>query len=87
MNDITSIGFSPALRCSTIKDDRLCGREATAGTLYPTGGGQYILQPFCRECTQALMRVYGPDQGELFGPPPGPKLTIVIGARKRGIED
>lgn len=86
MNDTTTIGFHPALPCSTVQGDGICGQPATAGTLYPTGGGQYLLQPFCRDCTAALMRVYGPDSSELFPPPPGPKLTIV-GRRKRVSDD
>ncbi len=63
----TSIGFTPALPCVTIQGGTTCGKPATAGTLYPTGDGNYILQPFCRECTQALLRIYGPE-GDLFPP-------------------
>lgn len=65
----TSIGFTPALACSTMKDPdgTLCGKPATAGTLYSMAGGNWILQPFCRDCTAALLRVYGPP-GDLFPP-------------------
>lgn len=94
MNDLTttiSIGFSPALPCCTIQGALKCGKEATAGTLYPTSGGNYILQPFCRDCTQALLRVYEPQGGELFPEAasdlerPGPRLTII--RQKRGPDD
>jgi hypothetical protein len=56
----TTITFSPALPCSTISADgaALCGKDATVGTLYPMGGGQYILQPICRECVAAMQRNY-----------------------------
>lgn len=89
MNDLTpttTIGFSPALPCCTlVAPDQMCGKPATVGALYPIGHGNHILQPFCRECVQAVQRVYGPPE-ELFPPPPGPKLTIV-GRRKRGGEE
>jgi len=79
----TTIGFHPSVPCSTIvdADGHLCGKEATVGTLYPMGGGQYILQPFCRDCTQKLVQVYA---GELF-PPPSDRAPL-IGPAKRQAE-
>jgi hypothetical protein len=62
-----SIGFTPAVPCCTIQGITMCGEPATAGILYPTNDGNYILQPFCQSCTQALLRVYGPHS-ELFPP-------------------
>lgn len=63
MNEIvtTTITFSPPRPCSTIRGTALCGKPATVGTLYQIGGGQYILQPFCRECVAAMQRNYAPD--------------------------
>ena len=64
MSDLPPITFSPALPCSSVIGDRRCGRDATVGTLYPMGGGQYILQPFCKTCVQALQKVYAPPAGD-----------------------
>jgi hypothetical protein len=57
---MSSISFSPALPCSSMIGDTLCGKDATVATLYPMGGGQFILQPFCRTCVAQLQQIYGP---------------------------
>ena len=76
----TSIGFTPALPCATIQGDRMCGKPATAGTLYPLTGGLWLLQPFCRDCTAALLWVYGGD-AELF--PPAAASTSAADAERQ----
>lgn len=58
------ITFSPPLPCSTVIGDQLCGKDATVGMLYPMGGGQYVLQPFCRACVAGLERVYRAPVGD-----------------------
>ena len=58
----STISFNPALPCCTWQGDVLCGKPATVATLYPTGGGMYIMQPICRDCVAALERVYFPDE-------------------------
>ncbi|MDQ2995714.1 MAG: hypothetical protein M3R61_01470 [Chloroflexota bacterium] len=65
----TSISFHPAQPCCTLKNaaGTRCGTMAAAGTLEPIVGGNFILQPFCEDCTQALLRVDDPP-GELFPP-------------------
>jgi hypothetical protein len=61
----TTISFKPAVPCSTIDGDRLCGRPANAGPIYPFSGGQWIMQPICRECTAALVKMYFPNDAAL----------------------
>jgi len=56
---MTSITFSPAVPCSSVHGDRLCGKPSTVATLYPSGGGQYLMQPFCKACVAALLATYG----------------------------
>jgi hypothetical protein len=62
----TTITFSPALPCSVLGADGVsqCSRPATAGTIYPMGGGQHILQPICRDCVQAIRWLYIEPTGE-----------------------
>jgi hypothetical protein len=57
-----TIRFDPPLPCATIDGDRRCGKDATAATLYPTGGGMYIMQPICRDCVAGLAKVYLGDE-------------------------
>jgi hypothetical protein len=59
-----SISFDPALPCSSIHGEKICGNPATVGTLYMIAGGQYILQPFCRECVKRLQAIYNPPVEE-----------------------
>ncbi|HEX9442028.1 MAG TPA: hypothetical protein VF909_20230 [Roseiflexaceae bacterium] len=80
----TSIGFDPALPCCTIQGDTICGKAATAGTLYPMGSSNYILLLFCRECTQALLAVYGPP-GELGGPAAGETQDVASVAEQTAV--
>lgn len=58
-----TITFAPAVPCGTISTDGVsrCNKEATVGTLYPMGGGQYMIRPICRDCTLAMKRIYLPD--------------------------
>lgn len=63
----TTTTFSPPRPCATIQGAGLCGKEATAGFLYPIGGGQYILQPLCKDCVAAMQRNYGLDAQEASG--------------------
>lgn len=65
MSTPSTITFSPPLPCSAIGADGVsrcgvsrCGEPATVATLYPMGGGQFILQPFCRECVAGMQRNY-----------------------------
>lgn len=55
-----TITFDPPLPCSALGADGKtpCAKSATVATLYPLGGGQYILQPICLECVQAMQRNY-----------------------------
>jgi len=56
----STITFDPPLPCSGIGVDgsTRCGKDATVGTITPAGGGQYLLQPFCRECVAAMQQNY-----------------------------
>ena len=58
MSDIRQITFSPPVPCATIDGISRCGKPATVATIYPMGGGQWIMQPFCKDCVAALVRVY-----------------------------
>jgi len=60
------ITFDPPLPCSALGADGVsrCAKPATVGTLYPTGGGQYLLQPICRDCVQAIRWMYIDQAGE-----------------------
>jgi len=57
----TAITFTPSLPCCALTEDGVtrCGKEATVGTLYATGEGQYLLQPFCKACVAGMQRMYG----------------------------
>jgi hypothetical protein len=58
-----TITFTPALPCSTWQGDRLCGKDATVAQVYPAAGG-WLMQPICRDCTTALLRIYVAPAGE-----------------------
>lgn len=82
----TTITFDPPLPCSVLPGppsgaggaggETQCGKPATAATLYPMGGGQFILQPICRECVAAIRWLYIDQAGERSTPAPaGPGTT------------
>ena len=60
---VTSIQFDLPLPCSVTKaGEQLCGEPATAGYIYRHGyDGGYDLQPICKTCVQALVKLYGVD--------------------------
>jgi hypothetical protein len=66
------ISFSPSLPCGALAADGVlrCGKDATVGTLYPMGGGEWMLQPFCRECVAGMQRAYGVEGPAGIAPAP-----------------
>ena len=54
----STITFMSPLPCCTYHSDRQCRKSTTTATLYPTGGGMFIMQPVCPECAAALAKIY-----------------------------
>ena len=55
----TLIKIDPPLPCCTFQGNGLCGKPAQAAWLTPTGGGQWIAQPICKDCAMGMARNYG----------------------------
>jgi hypothetical protein len=61
MSEIITITVSPPLHCMTLQpgeDGGLCNREATVATVERQGDGSYRVYAYCRECVEALQRLY-----------------------------
>jgi hypothetical protein len=51
------------LPCGTIGKAGVgrCGNPATVASALPTGSGEYLIMPICKQCSMAMAANYGVD--------------------------
>lgn len=54
----TIVELVTPLPCATRKEAGTCGKPATVAYAYPQPDGGWLLQPICKECTEATARLY-----------------------------
>ena len=61
-----TITVDPPLRCMAFRPEvgLRCNREATVATVERWSDGSYRIYPYCRECVEALQRVYASEPTE-----------------------